>query len=255
MRKPARPLITTAILMTAVLRMAAPTAAQAIADAPTYLDPIDLGTLGGNETRAYAAKGGRIVGASRTVDGTVHAFKYENGTLTDLGTLGGSTSRAFAINTAGAVAGSASVPGDAAHAFVWTENGGMVDLGTLGGTFSRASGINDAGQVSGWAQVAGDAAYHAFLWDPTTGMRDLGTFGGDTSFAYDVGAIACGEAAAVDGSRHAFVTSADALTDLGTLGGTYSAAIQVSSFDDGRTYFENPTEVRVRAAVAQTVTR
>jgi probable HAF family extracellular repeat protein len=229
MRRSARPLITTAILLTAVLASAVPTAAQAIAYAPTYLDPIDLGTLGGSDTRAYDANGGRIVGASQTVDGTVHAFKYENRLLTDLGTLGGSTSSAFAVNAAGTVTGSASLPGDVAvHAFLWTEEGGMLDLGTLGGTYSRASGINDAGRVSGWSQVAGDTSYHAFLWDPTTGMRDLGTFGGDTSFAYDVGDMACGEAATVDGARHAFVTSDDALTDLGTLGGTYSAAINCS---------------------------
>jgi probable HAF family extracellular repeat protein len=229
MRRSARPLITTAILLTAVLASSVPTAAQATAYAPTYLDPIDLGTLGGSETRAYDANGGRIVGASQTVDGTVHAFKYENGVLTDLGTLGGSTSWAFAVNAASTVTGSASLPGDVAvHAFLWTEEGGMLDLGTLGGTYSRASGINDAGRVSGWSQVAGDTSYHAFLWDPTTSMRDLGTFGGDTSFAYDVGAMACGEAATVDGARHAFVTSDDALTDLGTLGGTYSAAINCS---------------------------
>src|SRR6516162_1481171 len=55
MRTSARLFITTAILATAVLMTAAPTAAQATAYAPTYLDPIDLGTLGGNETRAYAA--------------------------------------------------------------------------------------------------------------------------------------------------------------------------------------------------------
>ena len=229
MRTSARLLITTAILVTAVLMTAAPTAAQATAYAPTYLDPIDLGTLGGNETRAYAANGARVVGASQTGDGTIHAFKYENGALTDLGTLGGSTSWAFAVNSAGAVTGSASLPDDVAvHAFLWTEEIGMLDLGTLGGTYSRASGINEAGQVSGWSQVAGDISYHAFLWDPITGMNDLGTFGGDTSFAYDVGAIVCGEAATVDGARHAFVTSNGGLIDLGTLGGTYSAAINCS---------------------------
>jgi probable HAF family extracellular repeat protein len=240
MRNHTRSLITTATLLTAVLGSAAPTAAQPTAYAPTYLNPVDLGTLGGKEARAYDANGGRIVGASETADDTVHAFKYEAGALTDLGTLGGSTSWAFAINAAGAVTGSASLPGDVAvHAFLWTEEGGMLDLGTLGGTYSRASGINDAGQVSGWSQVAGDASYHAFLWDPTTGMRDLGTFGGDTSFAYDVGGrFACGEAATSDGARHAFVTGGDTLTDLGTLGGTYSAAINCSD-PFGRTVGES----------------
>ena len=224
----ARLLITAATLLTAVLASAVPTAAQATAYAPTYLDPIDLGTLGGNETRAYAANGARIVGASQTGDGTVHAFKYENGALTDLGTLGGSMSWAFAINGTGAIAGSADLPDETTHAFLWTEEIGMLDLGTLGGTYSRGSGINDAGQVSGWSQIGGDTSYHAFLWDPTTGMQDLGTFGGDTSFAYDVGAVACGEAATVDGSHHAFVTADTGLIDLGTLGGSYSAAINCS---------------------------
>jgi hypothetical protein len=51
MRTSARLLITTPILFTAMLTSAVPTAAQATSYAPTYLDPIDLGTLGGNETR------------------------------------------------------------------------------------------------------------------------------------------------------------------------------------------------------------
>jgi probable HAF family extracellular repeat protein len=206
----------------------APTAsAQTPPYAPTYLDPVDLGTLGGNETRAYAENNRRIVGASQTADGETHAFKYEGGVMIDLGTLGGTTSWAFAVNSDGTVIGSAFVGGDVAtHAFLWTENGGMLDLGTLGGTYSRGSGINDAGQVVGWGQLPGDATYHAFLWDPTSGMQDLGTLGGDTSFAYDiVGGMVCGEAMTPDGSSHAFVTSDSGLNDLGTLGGSYSAAI------------------------------
>jgi probable HAF family extracellular repeat protein len=223
------------ILMTAVLAHTSTAAAQATAYPPTYLDAIDLGTLGGHDTRAYAEHGGRIVGASQTADGTAHAFRYESGAMTDLGTLGGSTSWGFAINVNGAVAGSASLPDDVAvHAFVWTEDGGMVDLGTLGGTYSRASGVNDSGQVSGWSQIPGDSSYHAFVWDPTTGMRDLGTFGGDTSFAYDIGNMVCGEAQTGDGARHAFVSSGDALNDLGTLGGSYSAAINCSDATFGR---------------------
>src|SRR5712692_5605330 len=118
--------------------------------APTYLDPIDLGTLGGRETRAHAESNGRIVGASQTGDGATHAFKYENGVMTDLGTLGGTFSVAFAVNATGSVVGSATVGDDAAtHAFLWTEADGMVDLATLGGTYSRAAAINDAGQVAG----------------------------------------------------------------------------------------------------------
>jgi probable HAF family extracellular repeat protein len=191
------------------------------------LDPVDLGTLGGNETRAYAENGGRIVGASQTSDGSTHAFEYQNGAMIDLGTLGGTTSWAFAINSSGSIAGSANVGGDVAtHAFLWTETGGMLDLGTLGGTFSRGAAINDDGQVVGWAQLPGDATYHAFLWDPTNGMQDLGTFGGDTSFAYDaISGMVCGEAMTPDGSSHAFASNSDGLNDLGTLGGSYSAAI------------------------------
>ena len=71
-------------------------------------------------------------------------------------------------------------------------------------------------------------------------MSDLGTFGGDTSFAYDVGsAFACGEAATIDGARHAFATTGDTLTDLGTLGGTYSAAINCSDPIFGQTVGES----------------
>jgi probable HAF family extracellular repeat protein len=211
----------------ALLGNAPPASAQAPAYAPTYLDPVDLGTLGGNETRAHAEKAGRIVGASQTSDGAIHAFKYEQGAMTDLGTLGGTTSWAFAINSAGSIVGSASVGGDlATHAFLWTQTDGMMDLGTLGGTYSRAAGINDDGQVAGWAQMPGDTAYHAFVWDATNGMQDLGTFGGESSFAYDIAAgMVCGEAMLPDGSSHAFTRSTDGLLDLGTLGGTYSAAI------------------------------
>jgi probable HAF family extracellular repeat protein len=217
----------TAFTTMAVLWNPPHASAQTPPFAPTYLDPVDLGTLGGSETRAYAENNRRIVGASQTADGETHAFKYEGGVMIDLGTLGGTTSWAFAVNSDGTVVGSAFVGGDVAtHAFLWTEDGGMLDLGTLGGTYSRGSGINNAGQVVGWAQLPGDATYHAFLWDPTSGMQDLGTLGGDTSFAYDiVGGMVCGEAMTPAGSSHAFVTSDSGLNDLGTLGGSYSAAI------------------------------
>jgi probable HAF family extracellular repeat protein len=219
----------TAVTAVTVLGNASVASAQTAPFAPTYLDPVDIGTLGGNQTRASAENGGRIVGASQTSDGAVHAFMYQDGAMIDLGTLGGASSWAFAINSSGSIAGSASVGGDVAtHAFLWTETGGMLDLGTLGGTFSRASGINDDGQVSGWAQIPGDATYHAFLWDPASGIQDLGTFGGDSSFAYDVvSGMVCGEAMMPDGSSHAFTASSSGggLNDLGTLGGSYSAAI------------------------------
>jgi probable HAF family extracellular repeat protein len=119
----------------------------------------------------------------------------------DLGTLGGTSSRATAVNDFDQLTGNAgiAVGSTAAHAFRYTgglpgSGGVMQDLGTLGGPTSRGYGINASGKIVGDSQITGGAVttFHAFHYTGTPG---------------------------VDG----------VMTDLGTLGGTISAANAINN--------------------------
>jgi len=155
----------------------------------------DLGTLGGTDSVAVGInQSGQVAGYallntpvnSSTGIPTMHAFLWQNGTMSDLGSLGGTVSQAAFINDSGQVIGTATLAGDqTTHSFIW-QNGTMTDLGTLGGDNATAIWINNAGQAVGYAQLAGDSSTHAFLWQNGT-MTDLGTVGTDAcSAAYSI---------------------------------------------------------------------
>jgi probable HAF family extracellular repeat protein len=87
---------------------------------------IDLGTLGGSESQAYAINDlNQVVGLSFLASGERHAFLYKNGVMKDLGGVG---SWALGINDTGEIVGQTQDSSNAATAFLYTGKTGLVDL-------------------------------------------------------------------------------------------------------------------------------
>jgi probable HAF family extracellular repeat protein len=139
----------------------------------------DLGTLGGRLSMADAInKNGVVVGwamAPSTVanqDGPIHAFVYQNGTMTDLTpALGNNYSEAFGINSSGVIVGEMGSNWYGPwHAFMLA-NGKVTDLNSLlppgsNWTLLSATGINDLGQIIGFGVDNGVTS--TFLLTPSS---------------------------------------------------------------------------------------
>jgi probable HAF family extracellular repeat protein len=132
-----------------------------------------LGTLGGDESRAYGVSANGVVVGWADTAWQRRAFRWENGVMQDLGTLGGLWSEAYGVSANGSVVVGWSLNADGQkRAFRW-ENGVMQDLGTLGGGWSAAYGVSaDGSVVVGWADDA-DWQGRAFRWTASGGMEDL----------------------------------------------------------------------------------
>ena len=135
------------------------------ADANGHVNPgelVDLGTLGGTNSRAWAINdSGIVAGESETADGHTHAFIYNDlAGMVDLGTLGGTDSWAYGINAAGYVVGMSLDSNGEKHAFIW-DGIGMTDLNALLPAGSEweltvARGLNDIDEVVGWGYLDGE---------------------------------------------------------------------------------------------------
>src|SRR5205823_4422695 len=134
---------------------------------------LDLGTLPADTMSGASAvnEAGQVVGWSQgSYPDPIHAFLWEDGTMTDLGAREGYTSRAFAISDVGQIVGTSNE-----HAILW-ENGTMRDLGN-----TNAFDVNDEGQIVGWG-LARSGQFTAVLWTtpfppPLTSLTRLGQLG------------------------------------------------------------------------------
>jgi len=138
-----------------------------------------------------------------------YGFKWHDGFIQKLDALPGfNSSFPFWVNDKGLVAGVSEngidpLTGSTAwEAALWGEDGDLTDLGTLGGNESTANAVNNRGQVAGEALNA--------IPDPHTSNLNNFYIGGATQV-------------------HAFRwTKSRGMQDLGTLGGSDSAAVLIN---------------------------
>lgn len=159
---------------------------------------------------------GQAIGAATdSTETTLHAFRYDHGTMVDLGTLGGSRSYPYAISENGKVVGESTDANGDTHAFLYNGTS-MIDLGVLsGGSFSHAAAVNNAGQVAGHSEVTG-GAQHAFLYNGTS-MQDLGLLsGGSFSSATHINASGqvVGVADNASYQQHVFLYDGTSMIDV-----------------------------------------
>src|SRR4051794_40470158 len=149
---------------------------------------------------------------------------------TDLGTLFPNTSQATAVNDNGTVVGTYWTGGqqlDGMHGFVWTAGSGWTDIAN--DWMTSVSGVNNAGQTAGSSWNIKRSFSHSFLRTASGGIVDVGELGYRTvaNGINNAGQIV-GERDTANGT-HAFLwTQGSGMLDLGTLGGTDSAAYGIN---------------------------
>jgi probable HAF family extracellular repeat protein len=171
------------------------------------------------------------------VQGYRSYFWTEWGGLTDLGGFDPlyPQTRAFDLNDRGEVVGSVLNAHGFFHPFIWSAMTGLVDADPVPDAEWAAWAVNNSGDIVGgygiWPSVAGSPSRRTADGVITT-MHPLGANGGA---AYDINmfGLAVGEAVFDRDIQTStpFVWKGDAVTDLGTLGGSDGSAVRVNSLN------------------------
>lgn len=137
----------------------------------------DLGTLGGEKSRAFGVNSdGCVVGTADTANGTAWAFLWtpDDG-MTPLDIPWAVWCTAGAINDCGQVVGNYADAEGKEGAFIWTAEGGARVIETPYHNCS-ADDINYHGQVLVTAyDDTEDENYHIMVWSESDGLCDLGS--------------------------------------------------------------------------------
>jgi probable HAF family extracellular repeat protein len=150
----------------------------------------DLGTLGGDQSTAFAINDqGTVVGFSNLASdpGLFHACYWQNGRIHDLTPRSGKQSMAWALDKQNRIAGQ--IEGDTPgifHGFFWTLSKGLRILPDLpGGSNSMAFGMS-TNLICGCGDPPGST--NAVVWDINNNFTptNLGNLGGTYCFGYNV---------------------------------------------------------------------
>jgi probable HAF family extracellular repeat protein len=185
-----------ATLLTSSLACAAPSTRYVV----TGATPIDLGTLGGAQSKALDINnGGYIVGWATTPDEDRHAFYYIGAAsyMYDIGATSGiGASEAHGINNSNRVVGHSFNTLGLSHAFFWYA-GGHVMLAdedvdpSLGRVYSTAVAISDGGHIVGQRIFLDLGVREATLWSDYLTFHSLYRAKYSlSSFAHDVNVYA-----------------------------------------------------------------
>ena len=186
----------------------------------------DLGTLGGDESRAWGINNlGWVVGMAETDRGDKHSFLYTNGVMVDLTTrfpVVGFNSDALSINDAGQIVGFPSTDSELGYLVEFNgTNHTILRTPEVRRNFPRS--VNASGQVVGTADTY-DLQTRGFVLRDGQFALIIPATGESMAFASNDGGTVVGRVGTASGVR-AFSQSPDGVRELlGTLGGSFSEA-------------------------------
>lgn len=211
--------------------------------APTAVQVVDLGSLGGSPFPVYVGAFGRngtLAGSTRRpgIGDVPFAWTAAGG----FRVISEAPGVVHAANGKGQVVGLLQHEDRPWEAYVWTPPGTLRLLSHPGANEVIPQAINDKGQVAGVLDLMGGER-HAFLWSEAAGFTDLGFLGGYDLAVTDITekGLVVGHAENADGNMRAFRSAnGNRIRSLGTLGGDWSYATAAN--DSGKIvgYSRNP---------------